>query len=78
MYLKIAAYKEKKDSPFACMVHGETAEVLSALTAIISSMMEEEIIEGLSENEKQEVREEFYEAVIKSLKKHEKDKRINY
>lgn len=78
MYLKIAAYKEKKDSPLACMVHGETAEVLSALTAIISSMMEEEIIEGLSENEKQEVREEFYEAVIKSLKKHEKDKRINY
>lgn len=78
MYLKVAAYKEKKDSPLACMVHGETAEVLSALTAIISSMMEEIIVEDLSENEKQEVREEFYETVIKSLKKHEKDKRINY
>lgn len=78
MYLKVAAYKEKKDSPLACMVHGETAEVLSALTAIISSMMEETIVEDLSENEKQEVREEFYETVIKSLKKHEKDKRINY
>ena len=78
MYLKVAAYKERKDSPLAYMVHGETAEVLSALTAIISSMMEEEIIEGLSENEKQEAREAFYEAVLESLRQHKKDKRINY
>lgn len=77
MYLKVAAYKEQKDSALACMVHGETAKVLSALTAIISSIMEEGMVEGLSEDEKQEAREAFYEAVLESLRHHEKDTRKN-
>lgn len=78
MYLKIGAYKKNKGDPLACMTHGETAEILTALTAILSTVIERAMIDGLSEDEKEEARADCYEAIIKSLKRHENDERINY
>ena len=78
MYLKIGAYKKNKGDPLACMTHGETAEILIALTAILSTVIERAMIDGLSEDEKKEARADCYEAIIKNLKRHENDKRINY
>lgn len=78
MYLKIGAYKKNKGDPLACMTHGETAEILTALTAILSTVIERAMIDGLSEDEKKEARADCYEAIIKSLKRHENDERINY
>ena len=78
MYLKIGAYKKNKGDPLACMTHGKTAEILTALTAILSTVIERAMIDGLSEDEKEEARADCYEAIIKSLKRHENDERINY
>lgn len=78
MYLKIGAYKKNKGDPLACMTHGETTEILTALTAILSTVIEQAMIDRLSEEEKEEARADCYEAIIKSLKKHENDERINY
>lgn len=78
MYLKIGAYKKNKGDPLACMTHGETAEILTALTAILSTVIEQAMIDGLSGDEKEKARADCYEAIIKSLKKHENDERINY
>ena len=47
MYLKIGAYKKNKGDPLACMTHGETAEILTALTAILSTVIERAMIDGL-------------------------------
>lgn len=78
MYLKIGAYKKNKGDPLACMTHGEISEILTALTAILSTVIEQSMIDGLSEDEKEEARADCYEAIIKSLKRHENDERINY
>ena len=74
MFLQVACYKENKNSPLSCMTKGDTKEVLSALVTMMSSIFET-LIKDLSEKEKKEKREAFYEEVIEALKSHEQDKK---
>lgn len=73
MYLKIAAYKEKKDSPLACMTEGEGTEIAAALSAMTASCLEM-WIKNIPEEKKQEAREEFYKIFLDDLKSHKNDK----
>lgn len=75
MYLRIGAYKKSKNDKLSVMTQGDMDEIFSALTAIMSSVLEEGIIKKIPEEDRKEVREDFYETVIKSLKAHEKDGR---
>ena len=40
MYLRIAAFKNKKDDPLACMTEGEGQEIAAALAALTASCLE--------------------------------------
>lgn len=75
MYLRIGAYKKSENDKLSVMTQGDMNEIFSALTAIMSSVLEEGIIKKIPEENRKEVREDFYETVIESLREHEKDRR---
>ena len=75
MYLRIAAFKNKKDDPLACMTEGEGQEIAAALAALTASCLEM-WVKDIPDDKKEDAREEFYEIFLNDIKKHKNDKKM--